>query len=138
MPFWSLMLIALIFFIVTVKPAGYCKAEKRVIPDDEICIKLWDNVIKNGDVQLQPSETSGETYFLNHRGACFVDKSAMARFHRYGLLDAMFADTIQASIRYQMTEKAKKIRNAPNDAPWSELLDLSPCGEVKKTSGIAF
>ncbi|MES2192609.1 MAG: hypothetical protein V4454_21015 [Pseudomonadota bacterium] len=137
-PFFLLVLIAVIFLIATAKPAGYCKAQKREIPDEEICIKLFDNAISYGLVKLQPHESSGQTYFLNHRSACSVDKSAMTRFHRYGLLDAMFSDTIQASINYQMTEKAKKNRAVTNDAPWSDLLDLSPCGEVRKASGIAF
>ena len=121
---------------MTAKPASYCKAENRVIPEDEICIKLWDNVIANGQVKLQPSETSGKKYFLNHRSTCSVNKSAMARFRQHDLLEAMFSDTINAGINYKMSDEFKRVRAVTGDRINSELIELSSCAEVRKSYGL--
>ncbi len=135
-PFLSLVLIAVIFFVATAKPAGYCKAQKREIPDEEICIKLIDDAIKYGLVQLQPNESSGQAFYLNHRSSCSVDKSAMARFRQSGLVDALFSDTIYAGISYKMSENFKKNRSIHGDKINSELVELSPCMEVRKSYGL--
>ena len=107
-----------------------------MIPDDEICMKLFEDTIKYGFVQLQPHETSAQQYFLNHRSTCSINKSAMARFRHHGLLDALFSDTIEASLQFKMSDSFKNMRSVTGDRTYGDWLELSPCGDVRNSSGM--
>ena len=129
----GLLSACLMYAYVTANPPGYCEAQKRVIPDEEICANLFDGAIKKGYLQLGASEKTGHDYFMNHRSYCHIDKSAMARFHRDGLLTALFWDNIEGSLIYKMTDEGKKYwksYGAESHALWGALMLLTPCGEI--------
>lgn len=121
---------------LTANPPGYCVAQQRVISDEEICVSLFDAKLKEGMLQLSGSEITARAYFLNHPNHCFIDKSAMGRFRWYGLTDALFSDTMHASLTYKMSEKARKYYRSGSHLLWNELTTLTPCGKVLRVSGI--
>jgi len=117
------------------RPAGYCRAEARVLAKEELCEKLLEKSLSEGWVRLTGGDRTARDFLARQSNACHVDTSAMVRFRSYGLVDAMFSDTVYVSIHYSMTDKAKSLRRLSGDAIWSELLEVSPCGDVRHASG---
>lgn len=120
---------------VFARPAGYCRAEARVLAKEELCEKLLEKSLSEGWVRLTGGDRTARDFLARESNACHVDMTAMARFRSYGLVDALFSDTVYVSIHYAMTDKAKNLRRLSGNAAWSELLEVSPCGEVRHASG---
>ncbi len=131
---WLVLPFILGLFVFS-KPAGYCRAEARVLAKEELCEKLLEKSLSEGWVHLTGGDRTARDFLARESNACHVDTTAMARFRSYGLVDAMFSDTVYVSIHYSMTDKAKHLRRLSGNAVWNELLEVSPCGEVRHASG---
>jgi hypothetical protein len=131
---WLLLPLVLALFVFS-RPAGYCRAEARVLAKEELCEKFLKKHVSEGWVHLTAGDRTARDFLSRQSNACHVDTSAMVRFRRYGSVDAVFSDTIHLSIHYAMTDKAKNLRRLSGDALWSELLELSPCGDFRGASG---
>jgi hypothetical protein len=133
--FWVIFAALLAAFLVD-DPQGYCKSQKRILSEEEICIHLFDDAIQAGLLYLEEEQSNGHKYFLSNRGSCSVDRTAMTRFYRHGLGVALFSDSITASIRYKISASEKTRHAITSDAVRSVLFDLTPCGEIKDTSAL--
>ncbi|MFZ6771026.1 hypothetical protein ACO0LM_28565 [Undibacterium sp. Di26W] len=129
----GLLITYLLYAYVTARPPDYCAREKRIIPKDEMCIKLYDKTIERGDLLLGPTEKTGRDYHANHPDNCQVRPEETNGFRLGGIFEVFFDDRLEAFIRYEMTDKAKHSNG--NTRRWEEWDIITSCGEIKRRSG---
>ena len=130
----------LVYAYATAKPLGYCEAQKRVIPDEELFVDILNAKIKSGLLELGPSETTGRDYLAHHPDCCRINRTRMAKFEYGGLLYALFtkADAL-VYVDYELSDAGKKSYGATRTlrAQYSARLIMTSCGEILDYTGMA-
>ncbi|MFZ6780795.1 hypothetical protein ACO0LD_28515 [Undibacterium sp. Ji83W] len=134
----GLLITYLLYAYLMARPPAYCVDEKRVIPKDEMCAMLYDTAIERGEVLLGPTEKNGRDYHANHSSKCNIGTGQTNDFRLGGVFESLFESRLEAFITYEMTDSSKKIHGAvtTNRKEWDEWDFITPCGEIKKRSGV--
>ncbi|MFZ6760718.1 hypothetical protein ACO0K9_26220 [Undibacterium sp. Ji50W] len=120
------------------RPQEYCVKEKRIIPKDELCATLYDSAIERGDVLLGPTEKNGRDYLVNHPNNCHVGPEDNSGFRLGGLFEGLFEGRLEATFDYELPDKGPLYKGDTNTKPtlYSEWDIITPCGEIKRRSGV--
>ncbi|MFZ6647804.1 hypothetical protein ACO0LO_18920 [Undibacterium sp. TJN25] len=133
----GLLLAYLIYAYISADSIGYCREQERMIPDQEICENLFEGAIKAGNLKLGVQEKNGLDYLENHQNHCRINRNFSGSFRLGGLFSVFFDDSIEVFLTYEMTDLAKKRNGVGSSITWDEWIFLSPCGKIRKISGIS-
>jgi hypothetical protein len=121
---------------VTAKLPGYCEAQKRVIPDEEIFVNYLDAKIKGGQLKLAATEMTGREYLANHPDCCWIDRTFKAKFRHGGLIYAIFTKASgYVQVKYEMSDLDKKRHGGGTH--YTAFLTVDSCSKTLEDMGIA-
>lgn len=118
-------------------PPGYCAKQGRVLSDEEYFQIILGDLMKSGQMKLDPSETTVQAYLANHPKCCQVYRGDDGAFKD---LRWFHFDGVNVSILYELSEEGKK-SNRTGQGPGSDthyiyISWLDGCGKQYESTGM--
>lgn len=118
---------------MTADPPGYCPDQKRVLSDEEFIYIALRGPFEHGQLKLDVSDTTVQTYYANHPKCCTVTKGDSSLFGR-GIFGYGFA---AVSITYEMSAQEIIRRNEPTGTLYNDNTDITACGKIVDWMGMS-